>query len=179
MLENITTRCRRQAAFAFLLSVALLLLACRAGLSDWKVSEGQLLPDFQLQSTDGRTIDFRELRAKALVIARFATWCPPCQAELPALEQRVWKPLRDKGVLVMAVSSGESPDVVKEFVQRKNLTFPVLLDTEGEFARTVGGNTIPRTLLLDRDRRIVRLHIGYSQQAIDDLLSEISKLIGP
>jgi len=158
--------------------VLAVLAACRGGLSDWKVSEGQLLPDFELPTVDGRSYDFREIEANAYVITRFATWCPPCQAELRALEDLVWKPLREKGVAVIAVSSGEDPETVKQFVERHELTFPVLVDRDGDFARTVGGNSIPRLLILDRERRIVRLKVGYYGPEFVKTVEEVQKLAG-
>lgn len=158
----------------FLLAVAF--VACRGGLSDWKVSEGQLLPDFELQTTDGTNFDFRNLKANAYVITRFATWCPPCQIELKELEERVWKPLRDAGVMVIAVSSGEDPAKVKEFAEQRGLTFPVLVDPDGDFARTVGGNSIPRMLILDRERRIIRLKVGYYEPEFAKTVEEVKKL---
>jgi len=159
-----------------LLALIGVLAACRMGRGDWKVSEGQLLPDFELTTSDGSPFDSRSLKANAYVITRFATWCPPCQMELHALEERVWKPLREKGVMVIAVSSGEDPAKVKEYVAREGLTFLVLVDPDGEFARTVGGNSIPRMMILDRDRRIVRLAVGYSPQEINRTADELKKL---
>lgn len=166
--------CRWRLTAGFILIAAL--VACRGGFSDWKVSEGQLLPDFELKAVDGTTLDFRSLKANAYVITRFATWCPPCRAELRELEKRVWQPMRDKGVMVIAVSSGEDPEKVKEFAQREGLTFPVLADPDGDFSRTVGGNSIPRLMILDRERRIIRLKVGYYEPEFQKTVEEVQQL---
>ncbi|MGB9690993.1 MAG: peroxiredoxin family protein [Candidatus Sumerlaeaceae bacterium] len=161
---------------AILFLLAFSIVACRGGLSDWKVSEGQLLPDFELKALDGSTLDFRALKANAYVITRFATWCPPCRVELRELESRVWKPLREKGVMVIAVSSGEEPEKVKEFVDREGLSFPVLLDLDGDFARTVGGNSIPRLMILNGERRIMHLKVGYYEPEFAKTVEQVKAL---
>ncbi|MGC8741935.1 MAG: peroxiredoxin family protein [Candidatus Sumerlaeaceae bacterium] len=167
---------RRRGRVATIVLLVIGILGCRGGLSDWKVSEGQLLPDFELRALDGSTFDFRTLKANAYVITRFATWCPPCRVELRELESRVWKPLREKGVMVIGVSSGEEPEKVKEFVDREGLSFPVLLDPDGEFARTVGGNSIPRLMILDRERRIMHLKVGYYEPEFAKTVEQVKAL---
>ncbi len=168
----------RRALIAGLVLGVMALAGCRMmGYSDWKVSEGQLLPDFELPSLDGSTFDFRNQKANAYVVTRFATWCPPCRVELKALEERVWKPMREKGVLVIAVTN-EDPETVKKFVEREELSFPVLIDASGDFARTVGGNSIPRMLILDRERRIMSLKVGYYEPEFAKTVEEVKKLAG-
>jgi len=161
-----------------ILALGVVLTACRGGLSDWKVSEGQVLPDFTLSAVDGSTVTFNDLKAKSYIVTRFATWCPPCQAELKELETRVWRPYKDKGVMVLAVSSGEDPATVKQFVERHGLTFPVLIDQDGEFARTVGGNSIPRLMILNQERRIAHLKVGYYAPEFDGTVEQVKELAG-
>lgn len=162
--------------FAVLAVTAMCLLACRGGTSDWRVSEGQLLPEFTLRTPDGKSVSTSEYRGKILVITRFATWCPPCKIELGELQKRVWEPMKDRGVMVVAVSSGEDPQTVASYVEREGLTFPVLVDPSGEFARGVGGNSIPRLMLLDRDQYIRKLHVGYYEPEFQKLVKEVEAL---
>ena len=77
---------------------------------------GFTAPDFTLETLDGGTVTLSELRGQVVVINLWATWCPPCRAEMPALE-RVWNEYRDDGLVVLAVNEREAPSRVAAFVE--------------------------------------------------------------
>lgn len=144
---------------------------------NWKVKVGDALPTFSLKSTDGQTVSSEDLKGKVAVIALFATWCPPCRMELPVLSEQIYTPLKDKGLVVLAVDFEEPADDVKKFAQTAKLSFPLLIDEEGKFASSVGGEFLPRSLIVDRSGKIHALHTGFDPAHPDELRNEVEALL--
>lgn len=119
------------------LGLLLLPTACtpsQAGNTTTGQSLGWEIPDFQLMDLNGAAISAQELRGKYVVIHFATTWCPFCNAEAPYLEQ-LYTDYRDRGVEVLIIDVKEDPELVKEkLVDRFQLSFPVLLDSDGAVA---------------------------------------------
>jgi len=88
---------------------------------------GRAAPNFTLQATDGQTIALSDLRGQVVILNFWATWCPPCRSEMPAL-QEVYDARSAEGLVVLAVNQDEAPDRVEAFGRELRLTFPLLLD---------------------------------------------------
>ena len=87
--------------------------------------------DFTLKSTDGKTVSLADYEGKFVVIHIATTWCPYCNAEAPYLEE-IYKEYHDKNVEVLIIDVKESKALVQERIKNRfQLSFPVLLDTEG------------------------------------------------
>lgn len=112
-------------------------------------------PDFVLPSLDGTSITLSELHGQVVLINVWATWCPPCRAEMPAI-QAAYDQYRDRGFTVLAVNSREVRDTVTQFTHQHALTFPVLLDTEGKMGAAYRANVLPSSFFVDR-RGIIRV----------------------
>lgn len=90
--------------------------------------------NFSLKSTDGNTVGLSDFKGKFVVIHIATSWCPYCNAEAPYLEE-IYKEYHDKNVEVLIIDVKESLELVKERIKNRfNLSFPVLLDTEGKVA---------------------------------------------
>ena len=106
--------------------------------------------DFALTSTDGKQVRLSELRGKTVLLNFWATWCPPCKAEMPDL-QAIYRENGDRhNFVVLAVDVEEQPDVVRDFVRQYGLSFPVLPDSDGR----VSSNryfirTLPTSFIID------------------------------
>lgn len=111
--------------------------------------QGYRAPDWTLETMDGDTITLSALQGQAVVINFWATWCPPCRAEMPAIEA-VYAAYRDQGLQVLAVNMQEGADDVAAFVAEQDLHFPVLLDAGGQVARSYRVTSIPTTFFIDR-----------------------------
>lgn len=120
---------------------------------------GFTAPDFALELLDGETVTLSELQGQVVVINLWATWCPPCRAEMPALE-RVWNEYRDEGLVILAVNQREAPSRVRAFVEESGLTFPVLLDLDGAVGARYRLRAYPTTFFLGRDGVIRDLVLG-------------------
>jgi len=110
-------------------------------------------PAFTLPDYDGNEISLKDYRGKYLVIHIATTWCPFCNAEAPNLE-KLYQDYQDKGVEVLIIDVKEPKDLVKKsLTDRFNLSFPVLLDTDG----TVAASYAPEDVLPDLARDDVML----------------------
>ncbi len=113
---------------------------------------GFLAPDFTLKSLDGKTIRLSDFRGRAVVLNFWASWCPPCRQEMPAL-QRVYEAYQSQGVEVIAVNatSQDTLSSAQGFIQSNGLTFMVLLDEQGDVQSMYRVSGLPTTVFIDRD----------------------------
>lgn len=165
--------------FAYLLIGLLCLTGCsQPGMQEdsWSVKRGEPVPQFKLTATDGKEYSNADLKDKVSLIAIWATWCPPCRMELPVLDSKIYQPLKAKGVQVLGVNAAEETSAVQEFAKQSGLTFPLLADLTGSFSAAVGGDFLPRSLLIDRKGIIRNLHAGFDPQSADELVKEVEKL---
>jgi peroxiredoxin len=123
--------------------------------------EGFLAPDFSLQTPEGGTVTLSELRGQAVLVNLWATWCPPCRAEMPAI-QKLYEEYKDQGFMVLAVNMTyqDNPQAVLPFTQENNLTFPILLDETGEMARKYELRSLPSSFFINRNGIIQEVVIG-------------------
>lgn len=135
--------------------------------SEWNVELGDKVPEFSLKNSDGDEFSASSMLGKPYVISVFATWCPPCKTELIELEQKVWQPLKDQGIGVLAINYGqEDAATIGNFFRSNNLTFPALVDESGSFRQATGVAAIPHSMVIGPDGEIVGLHLGYTNESI-------------
>jgi len=116
--------------------------------------------DFSVPTLDGGRVGLADFRGKAVLLNFWATWCPPCVAELPAME-RLHRRYFAQGFTVLAVSLDTvGVSAVAAFVRERGLTFPVGLDPAWDVARAYGVRALPTTALLDRQARTVGIAVG-------------------
>ncbi len=169
MLEGLIMNKIPKAILPVIVTLALLATGCSAGSEPPDVKGqttpvegtqvGNLAPDFQLQNLDGQTASLGDLRGEPVLINFWATWCPPCRDEMPYLQQ-IYEEWSGKGLMLLAIDIGESPALVKEFLDEHNLSMPVLLDTESSVAEKYNIIAIPTTLFIDKDGIIREKRIG-------------------
>ncbi|MEE9513791.1 MAG: TlpA disulfide reductase family protein [Anaerolineales bacterium] len=141
---------------------------------------GFLAPDFTLESLSGDQISLSDMRGKAIVLNLWASWCPPCREEMPAL-QRVYQENHERGLEVLAVNMTAQDNIaaVEDFVQEFNLTFPILLDTGGEVGNAYLMRALPTTFFIDQKGVVQRVIVGGPmsevtlQSTVEQLLEEV------
>jgi cytochrome c biogenesis protein CcmG, thiol:disulfide interchange protein DsbE len=123
--------------------------------------KGFLAPDFELKTPTGETIRLSDLRGQAVLVNLWATWCPPCRAEMQSIET-VYNEYKDRGFLVLAVNMTyqDSALDIMPFVDQQGLTFPILLDETGEMASAYQLKSLPSSYFINRDGIINEVVIG-------------------
>lgn len=109
-------------------------------------------PEFALQTLDGTTINSTDLRGKVVLLNFWATWCPPCTAEMPDLNALYREYGSARNFMVLGVDFEEDAETVGPFVQQYGLEFPVVLDRDGRVTTQLFGvRPLPTTFLIDRE----------------------------
>ena len=124
-----------------------------------RIHEPALAPDFSLPDLSGNRLNLSSYRGKIVVLDFWATWCDPCQDEIPYLVELQSK-YGGEGLEIIGISMDDSPEPVRDFYQRFKINYPVVMGDAktGELYGGVLG--LPITFLIGRDGRIVAKHIG-------------------
>ncbi len=133
---------------------------------------GALAPQFTLSDLDGNEFTLNNLQGQAVLIYFWTTWCPPCQAEMPAIEATYQK-YKDQGFRVLAVDAEEQPAPVQDFVQKFGLTFRPLLDQTGAVAKRYRVRGLPTSFVVNRQGAITAVQVGaMTPQEIERFATE-------
>ncbi|GBE57912.1 thiol-disulfide oxidoreductase ResA [bacterium BMS3Abin01] len=122
--------------------------------------EGDMAPDFTLQTLDGGQISLSDLRGKVVLVNIWATWCNPCREEMPYME-RQYQNLKDQPFEILAVSQDRLGETeVEPFVKEYGLTFPILLDPDKNVGGLFQSSKFPESFIIDKDGVIVERVVG-------------------
>ncbi len=123
--------------------------------------KGFLAPEFKLQTADGQTVALSDYRGKAVLVNLWATWCPPCRAEMPTIE-KVYQDYKDQGLIVLGVNATnqDDPTAVAPFIKQYSITFPILLDVNGEASSLYELRSLPTSFFIGRDGIIKEVVVG-------------------
>ena len=123
--------------------------------------EGFLAPDFELTAATGDTLRLSDLRGKAVILNYWASWCPPCRAEMPAF-QAIHQVYQDSGLVVLGINAANQDDSIQaqEYIAEMNLTFPILYDASGTAQDLYAVSALPSTFFIDRAGIIKAVVIG-------------------
>lgn len=143
------------------------------------VKKGDQMPTFTLESSVNGQMTSEMLKGKVVLITIFATWCPPCQKELKALDDAIkqkqipfTKDNTDLAILVVGREHKE--DELEKYLEKKQFSFPIYPDPTREFTSKFATQNIPRTYLIDRTGKIVYASVGYEEKDFKGLIKEIN-----
>ena len=120
---------------------------------------GRPAPDFTLVDLNGNEVTLSDFRGKTVFINFWATWCPPCRAEMPEIEA-IYQKYKDKGVVVIGVDILEPEDVVRQFVEQGGYSWTFVLDATGAVSDDYKVTAIPISFFIDREGIIQAVNIG-------------------
>lgn len=125
-----------------------------------KAADGQILSDsdwdWRLESLEGEAIAFSSMKGEFILVNSWATWCPPCRAEMPSLE-KLYKNFGDRVSFIIV--STEEAQVVKEFINKKGYTFPVYIAKSGS-PSALSSKSIPATFLINKKGQVIHQKAG-------------------
>jgi len=155
---------------------ALLLFACGAFAIAGGPQIGDLPPDALGKDGNGNPVRVSDYRGKIVVISFWASWCLPCRQEMPWLARIQQQATRDK-LLVVAVNWKESREKFRAIRNSlKDIDLTLVSDANGNVGAYYGVHAIPHMVIVGRDGRIARVHVGYSADGIPELVDEINEL---
>ena len=123
------------------------------------LAEGNLAPDFSIETIDGRTLQLSQLRGKVALLNFWGTWCGPCRREMPEF-QRAYQEWKDEGFEIVAVAYNDTVSAIKAFRDELGLSFPLALDESGAINELYAIQTRPSTYVIDREGVIMARHFG-------------------
>ncbi|MFB9325142.1 peroxiredoxin family protein [Paenibacillus aurantiacus] len=115
--------------------------------------QGQLAPDIQLTDRDGKVVRLSDYRGRVVILNFWASWCPPCKAEMPHM-QKLYDTYRNEAVVLLSVNmttTESGPDAVWAFADKKGTTFPIVLGEEGAAMAAYSIRTYPTTIFVAPD----------------------------
>ena len=119
------------------------------------LGSGKMAQDFEIELIDGQLMNLSSYRGKVVILNFWGTWCPPCRAEMPAL-QRIWEEYKEKGVIFLGIAIYDEGEEVKEFAETYGITYPLGIDLLGQLTVAYRVTSFPTTFLIDRDGNEVR-----------------------
>lgn len=141
------------------------------------VKVGSEVPEFKVKMFDGQTIDIKELRGKVVLLNFWATWCPPCRMELSKVQKEIIDRFQDKDFVFLPISRQDSYDKIKTFREQTGHTFPMGMDPDRKIYSLFATASIPRNFVIDKKGKISFLEIGYDEESLKKLISEIEKAL--
>ena len=134
--------------------------------------------DFQMKDLNGNIVSLSDLKGKVVFLNFWATWCPPCIAEMPSIQTLYDKYKNDDEVLILTLEVDGKQDKIQKFINRKKLSVPVYIPNSDIPTQLFDG-TLPTTIIFDKKGNIAHTTLGmadYSGQDIVDFLNEIKAM---
>ena len=145
----------------------------------YKVKVGDLAPEINLKLLDGQLVTNESLIGKVVVIQFTASWCSVCIKEMPHLEKEVWQRFKDDDFILIGVDLKEELEVVEEFINKTNVTYPFAIDKDGSFFEsfTLPKAGVTRNIVLDKSGKISFLTRLFDQKEFQEMIEHIGLLL--
>ena len=121
-------------------------------------------------------MEITSLKGEIVLLNFWATWCPPCRAEMPSIET-LWEKTKKTAFAIMAISVGEKKSTVKKFIDQRKYGYPIYLDPSGDLGIAFNANSIPTTYIIDKAGKAIagtkEAH-EYDDPAFLSLIAELA-----
>ena len=166
----------RSPLLAVLLIFAMLPAAAQqSGRGLTSLPDRPMAPNFELTDGEGKVHRLSEYKGRVLIVNFWATWCPPCRAEMPSM-QRAWETLQGEGVMMLAINVGEDEDTIFQFTANYPVEFPLLMDLDSTTIEDWPVRGLPTTFVVDPEGRLVYRAIGGREWDEPELLAKVRAL---
>lgn len=129
----------------------------------------------EFQDLNGQKLDFSALKGKVIFMNFWATWCPPCVAEMPAI-QELYDTYKSNSNVVFLMVSNETPDVIQKFISRKGYNFPVYINRY-KLPDVFTSSSIPTTFVISKSGKLVIREVGAVNWSGENMKKTMNKLI--
>jgi len=137
---------------------------------------GDEMPTFSFEIEKGKTVNIADYKGRLILINLFATWCPPCNTELPLVQKEIWdKHKADKNFAFFVFGREEGWDKLVPYKAKKGFTFPILPDLKRAIFSKFAKQSIPRNILIDETGKIIYQSIGYEEKEFQSLVKLIDE----
>ena len=161
----------------FLAIFILLLTSCSNDSSTGPQENFETAADFTLNDVDNNQVSLSDFSNQVLVLNFFATWCGPCQDEMPRLDTNIWQAYKDQGVMVLGIDLLEDLGQVKLFAVNNGVTFRLAIDDTGDVFRAYAGGdaveNVPYNVIIDKNKNIRYSQTGYNENEMILLINEL------
>ncbi len=157
------------------LAVGLLWIA-GAGAAGFETRAALPAPELKASDLKGAPRTLADYRGKVVLLNFWATWCPPCQREMPSLE-RLRTRMAGRPLEIVAISSAETPAEVNTYLSKMKLGFPVLLDTDSSNTRRWKVFALPTTFVLDAEGRVRHVLTGPAEWDEGEALAVVESML--
>ncbi|MBT2570435.1 TlpA disulfide reductase family protein [Planococcus sp. ISL-110] len=131
--------------------------------TDEGLAKGELAPDFQLTTLEGEIVKLSDYKGQKVLLNFWATWCPPCRAEMPHMQTYFEEQAEDENVVILAVNlttEDKGLEKIEDFVEEFGLEFAIPMDEEGDVGSTYQTVSIPTSYMIDTKGRIQNKVVG-------------------
>ncbi len=147
------------------MGIAVLMLIFSSG------TAGAQVPDFTATTLSGETVHLTDYKGQVVMLNFWATWCPPCKAEMPTI-QAAYKYYREQGFTVLAINNREQSTQIQPFANALALTFPIVLDTDSALQDTFAIKGYPTSLFISDAGEVYATHTGMlTPQQLDGYIT--------
>lgn len=157
--------------------IALLPIAALAQTDSTTLTKvGDKLPDFSFEIEKGKTVSIADYKGKLVLINFFATWCGPCNAELPLVQEQIWNKYKSSPKFAFLVFGREEGwNILDPFKLKKGFTFPILPDLKRNVFKLFATQSIPRNVIADENGKIIYQSIGFTEKEFGEMVKFIEE----
>ncbi len=140
---------------------------------------GDRMPAISVEEVSGGTFSLASEKGKVVLVNFWATWCGPCQVEMPRLEKEIWEKYKSSPDFAMiAIAREQTKETVADFEKKHPVyTYPLAFDPNRAVYKQFADSGIPRTYVVGRDGRIVFQSVGYEDAQFGDLDKAVEKAL--
>lgn len=139
---------------------------------------GDSTPVFSFEIEKGKTVSIKDYKGKLILINLFATWCPPCNVELPLVQEEIWNKHKDNpNFSIFVFGREEGWETLNLYKKAKGFTFPILPDLDKGVFSKFAEQSIPRNILIDGTGKIIYQSLGFDDEEFNQMVDLIDKIL--